>query len=562
MLTKKNLIHGILLLPVLAAITMIVQSFKTPVQTPVNIDAPFPPSLYQSTPGMKVNPVGAYVDIASALPPQPVSAKPAQQAAHPISVQPHSDVLEEWKKVTETENARHPKGKRILHDQNDFCTSWLIPPQPAIKVPHVWVPDPTWTPYTQEWADVGSMPAELTLGVIYLKGYGVKEDDAEAFKWLRKSAEQDDLYSKAEIGKMYELGEVVKKQSEKAYFLLSIASIKNMWEFYLACRQAEAELPPKKLNEIRNRIKDWAHAQNEKIENPQPLQHVNLPTPSHLLPPPIGPWGVWVAPLDLVRACTLNKAHIMKENFQYLYPDDQVIQRFSKNAEQKCVPAINTLGEMCMAREYGAYNDVAEALKWFRLAADRGDPVAEWHMGEIYSNRYARRIYESETKLTGVPLDYNEARKWFQKSADKNYLPAMISLSFLPDGNPEIKQGNDEHYFQYMLAEKMDTQRLAYSAYIEKITPGQKSDAEKRALKWFSEPAHKGNVTAQHIIGTMYANGEGSQQNWIEAYFWLTLSQRGGFEPIQVDPAYVAEHLTADQIAAIKKRVDEWKTSR
>jgi len=52
--------------------------------------------------------------------------------------------------------------------------------------------------------------------------------------------------------------------------------------------------------------------------------------------------------------------------------------------------------------------DFIEALKWFQLAAEQGDPLAQEKIGEFYEKGY------------GVLPDLNEAMKWYRLAAS-NY---------------------------------------------------------------------------------------------------------------------------------------------
>ena len=55
----------------------------------------------------------------------------------------------------------------------------------------------------------------------------------------------------------------------------------------------------------------------------------------------------------------------------------------------------------------GVPQDYAEAVKWFRKAADQGDADAQNNLGQMYITGQ------------GVPKDDGEAIKWFRKAADQ-----------------------------------------------------------------------------------------------------------------------------------------------
>ena len=59
---------------------------------------------------------------------------------------------------------------------------------------------------------------------------------------------------------------------------------------------------------------------------------------------------------------------------------------------------------MCLKGE-GVPQDLAEAVKWYRLAANRGDVSAQYKLGTMYANG------------EGVPQDNILAHMWFNLSA-------------------------------------------------------------------------------------------------------------------------------------------------
>ena len=62
-----------------------------------------------------------------------------------------------------------------------------------------------------------------------------------------------------------------------------------------------------------------------------------------------------------------------------------------------------------MRRGEGVPQDPAEAVRWCRLAAEQGDAVAQFNLGELYA------LGE------GVPQDPAEAVRWFRLAAEQGY---------------------------------------------------------------------------------------------------------------------------------------------
>ena len=49
-------------------------------------------------------------------------------------------------------------------------------------------------------AEKGDADAQFNLGLMYHKGQGVPQDDAESVKWYRKAAEQGNVYAQRNLG--------------------------------------------------------------------------------------------------------------------------------------------------------------------------------------------------------------------------------------------------------------------------------------------------------------------------------------------------------------------------
>jgi TPR repeat protein len=76
----------------------------------------------------------------------------------------------------------------------------------------------------------------------------------------------------------------------------------------------------------------------------------------------------------------------------------------------------------------GVPQDYVEAAKWYQKAADHGDSDAQTKLGNMYENGQ------------GVPQDYAEAVKWYRKAADQGDPYAQISLGsmfFYGNGVPQ-----------------------------------------------------------------------------------------------------------------------------
>lgn len=70
----------------------------------------------------------------------------------------------------------------------------------------------------------------------------------------------------------------------------------------------------------------------------------------------------------------------------------------------------------------GVPQDYAEAVRWYRLAAEQGNSVAQRNLGAMYRNGH------------GVPQDYTSAHLWYNIAAANGHESAGESRDSLADG--------------------------------------------------------------------------------------------------------------------------------
>jgi TPR repeat protein len=76
----------------------------------------------------------------------------------------------------------------------------------------------------KEMAAAGDVKSQVLLGLAYLTGDGVRKDDAEAVKWLRKAADQDNAAGERYLAEMYFKGRGVPADNAEAAKWLRLAA--------------------------------------------------------------------------------------------------------------------------------------------------------------------------------------------------------------------------------------------------------------------------------------------------------------------------------------------------
>ena len=116
--------------------------------------------------------------------------------------------------------------------------------------------------------------------------------------------------------------------------------------------------------------------------------------------------------------------------------------------------------------------DPAQAVLWFRKAADQGMVEAQTDLGVAYAMG------------DGVEQDYAQAAGWFRKAADKGYGQAQNALGELYDQGKGVPQ-------DYVLAHMWLNLAVAHASSVArrervgaKMTAAQIDDAQKMARDW------------------------------------------------------------------------------
>jgi TPR repeat protein len=145
--------------------------------------------------------------------------------------------------------------------------------------------------------------------------------------------------------------------------------------------------------------------------------------------------------------------------------------------------------------------DYAEALRWYRKAAEQNFAEPENNLGVCYHNG------------EGVAKDYAEAVKWYRKAAEQNSTSAQFNL-----GNCYRRgEGVAKDYAE--------------------------------AVKWYRKAAEQNDTSAQFNLGFCYAEGQGVSKDYVEAYKWLLLAAAQGDENAGTNATTLAARMTREQIA-------------
>jgi hypothetical protein len=165
------------------------------------------------------------------------------------------------------------------------------------------------------------------------------------------------------------------------------------------------------------------------------------------------------------------------------------------------------------AKGDGVTQDYAEAVKWFRLAAEQGNARAQSFLGLMHA------------KGDGVTQDYAEAVKWFKLAASRGDADAQANLGVSYDTGKGIGQ----NFFE--------------------------------AVKWFKLAAEQRHGYGQYSLARMYARGDGISDDWqrdyVRAYMWMDSAAINGFTDATKHRNALARSMTPQQISDAQKLARE-----
>jgi len=202
------------------------------------------------------------------------------------------------------------------------------------------------------------------------------------------------------------------------------------------------------------------------------------------------------------------------------------------------------------------YSSSASALEGKEYAALVGMANA----GDAYSQRAIGMGY---WRGAHGPIDCALARDWLIKSANQDYVPAMLDLYAMFDGPPcnddftgkeeGISKANGMKWLEKAAqAGDAQSQRVLGDSYLQGYA-GNQDDAQ--AANWYKKAAVNGDYHAQRDLGKLYLKGKGVPQDYFQAYVWLNVAavQASDFEGVGVLRDEAASHLSPDVLIAAQQ---------
>ena len=175
-----------------------------------------------------------------------------------------------------------------------------------------------------------------------------------------------------------------------------------------------------------------------------------------------------------------------------------------------------------------------------RAAAMKGDPAAAYEVGVRFA----------EGK--GVPANFDEAAKWYDRAAQAGVVPAIFRLGTLYEKGLSVKKDVDIARRYYIQAAERGNAKAMHNLAVLDADGGGKGANYKSAAQWFRKAADRGVADSQFNLGILYARGIGVEQNLAESFKWFSLAAAQGDADAGRKRDDVAKRLDAQSLAAAR----------
>lgn len=427
----------------------------------------------------------------------------------------------------------------------------------------------------------GYSEAQNCLGLCYMKGYGVEQDSEKAIEWFKKAVEQGNANAQYNLGfclkdtydynAIFKLWRDAAKQENPSavnilgycYDGIEIAEDKaeafSWWKKAAEEGYAEAQFVIGRFysdgigvnKDEKEAFAWWKKAADQDYDFAQIC---------------VGRcyyYGTGTTKDDEKSMFYYGKIKSNTQSYIWLFKDSQedntaaliclgnlkynsdekkytAVRYYKKAAELGNSVAMYKLGECYYNGKGGVDQDYKEAVEWYKKAIEQGNVLAQNALGECY------------TEGRGVEQDYEKAVEMFKKAAEQGAAVAQLNL-----GKRYIKGQGVEKDFEkaFEWCKKSAEQGYADAQWGIGFCYYEGWHIEQdftKAIKWLQKAAEQGHRSAIYELGICYAEGKGVEQDYAKAVEWYKKSAQQGYSDAIVRLKRLTDEFNKQLYEAIK----------
>lgn len=228
----------------------------------------------------------------------------------------------------------------------------------------------------------------------------------------------------------------------------------------------------------------------------------------------------------------------------------RAIDLFTRAAEIGYAPAQNILGTLYLTGWGVDQPSSQSAMKYFEQAADQDYPPAQNNLAVLFWNGW------------GVERNIERAENLFESASGQGYAPAQSNVGLMLKARGGDTWGGTDaiEMFKAAQAKEFGPAAFNYAAY---YLEGKGVERDYGiAARSLMIAARAGDPWAQYNLGQMAALGIGVEQDFLDAYKWLKLSQMGGVGYAEQELASIESFLTVEEIGYAEGKLKEFQAVR
>lgn len=206
--------------------------------------------------------------------------------------------------------------------------------------------------------------------------------------------------------------------------------------------------------------------------------------------------------------------------FENLGDDQRAVRWFQMAANRGEAEGQLYMGIMYQEGRGGLPQSDSDAVDWYRRAAGQGNAIAQTNLGWLYE-RGRGGLHPSDT----------DAVEWYRKASDSGQAIAKVNLGLMFErGAGGLPRSDDNAGRLYSeAANQNDSEGQFRLALMYELGSGNFSQSDSEAVRWCSMAAESGHLHAQYELGHMYRMGRcGLSPSNSEAYKWFRLAAEQG----------------------------------
>ena len=233
---------------------------------------------------------------------------------------------------------------------------------------------------------------------------------------------------------------------------------------------------------------------------------------------------------------------------------EQLRKTFAESSARAAAGDVHAMLELGMAYTVGLGTpiDRASAVKWLRLAAEKGHERAQFIFGQMC--------------LRGelLPKDPQEAVRWFRLSAAQGNADAELSLAQAYESGEGVMP-DEKEYLRWLKLAATHGHPLAQAEYGASLYDEAKPELWEESAGWIRKAAMQGHPRAMFDMGALHLNGQGVRKDQRVALAWFMLASSDADEEMRerlgdmIGQATDADRRAANKLS--KEIVDKMEVS-